>query len=330
MHVPDRIAAFRNLSRQTLRLTKHRLQTKATRVRGKQQQVSVRLLAIPAVQLAARTVAGLGTHDASHMAAGIAYYAILSLFPLILGLIAVFGLILPSETVQEDLFDFFRENLPGYVDELQTNIDNVIGLRGTLGVLSVIGLFWSASAMFGAISRGINRAWDIHIDRPFLVRKALELGMALGVGLLFLLSLGASSILTILSSADVAAVGAAVQFGARVVALLLSLVIFLLLYKFIPNTRTSWQHAWPGAVLAAVLFEGVKSLFVLYLAHFANYEAVYGSVGSIIALLVWIYISAFILMLGAEFSHQYGLMKAQARSHPSHFAGPGNLHRGCP
>jgi len=70
--------------------------------------------------------------DATHMAAGVAYYAILSLFPLMLGLLAVFGLFLPSETIQEELFDFFERNLPGEIDVLQQNIEDVIRLRGAV------------------------------------------------------------------------------------------------------------------------------------------------------------------------------------------------------
>jgi membrane protein len=94
--------------------------------------------------------------------------------------------------------------------------------------------------------------------------------------------------LSILPATDLPVLGAAANVGARFFAFLASLAIFLVLYKFIPNTKTYWRFVWPGAVLAAILFEIAKSLFVLYLDRFANYEQVYGSVGSVIALLVWI------------------------------------------
>lgn len=278
-------------------------------LREKQRQIKGRLLEIPAVQLVVRTAQELGADDATHMAAGVAYYAILSLFPLLLGLIALFGLFLPSETLQEGLFDFFERNLPGAVDVLERNITDVIQLRGAVGLLGLVGLFWSASAMFGAIGRATNRAWDIHQDRPFHIRKLRDLAMALGTGILFLLSLGATAVLSILSGMDLPGVGAASNFGAGLLGFLFSLAIFLAIYKFIPNTKTFWRYVWPGALLAAILFEIAKSLFVLYLSYFADYASVYGSVGSVIALLVWIYISAFILILGAEFSAEYGRMR---------------------
>jgi len=279
------------------------------RLREKQERIRARLLEIPAVQLVARTVQELGADDASHMAAGVAYYAILSLFPLMLGLIAIFGLFLPSEAVQGELFDFFERNLPGATDVLERNIEEVVRLRGAMGLVSLVLLFWSASAMFGAIARAINRAWDIHKDRSFPIRKLRDLTMALGTGVLFVLSVGATAVFSILQGMDLPLVGTAADSGARILGFLFSLAIFLLLYKFMPNTKTFWRYVWPGALLAAILFEVAKTLFVFYLDRFATYESVYGSVGSVIALLVWIYISAFILILGAEFSAEYGRMR---------------------
>jgi membrane protein len=163
--------------------------------------------------------------------------------------------------------------------------------------------------MFGAVERAANRAWDIHRDRPFPIRKLRDIAMALGTGILFSLSLGSTAIFSILSDMDLPGAGAASNYGAKFLAFLLSLLIFMVIYKFLPNTKTFWRYIWPGALLAAVLFEIAKILFVFYLSHFADYESVYGSLASVIALLFWIYISAFILILGAEFGAEYGRMR---------------------
>jgi len=288
---------------------KSRLGDKAKPASDRLQQIKERLLKIFVVQLLVRTVKELGADDASHMAAGVAYYAILSLFPLLLGLIAIFGLFLPSETVQKELFDFFARNMPGATDVLEQNIEDVIRLRGAIGAVSVVLLLWSASAMFGALGRSINRAWDVHKDRPFYIRKLRDMTMALGTGALFLLSIGATTAFTILRGLDLSVMGIGADFGARVMGFLFSLAVFLALYKFMPNTKTYWRYIWPGALLSAILFEIAKSLFVFYLDHFATYESVYGSVASVIVLLFWIYISAFILILGAELSAEYGRMR---------------------
>jgi membrane protein len=272
------------------------------------QRAKGRLLKIPVIKLISRTAAELGNIDGAHKAAGVAYYAILSIFPLLLGLIAVFGFFLPSVNLQDELLKFVGNNLPGATDIMRQNITGIIRLRGILGVLSIVVLFWSGSTMFSAVSLAINRAWHIGKFRPFYIRKASALGMAFATGILFLLSLGASVIISILSrvfnlpTADLIVV----NLGSRLVAFLLILAVFLLLYKLIPNTKTYWSYVWPGALLAAVLFEIARTLFIFYLENFANYQLIYGSISSIIVLLVWIYYSAFIMILGAEFTFQYG------------------------
>ena len=270
-----------------------------------------RLLKIPVVQLIYRTAEKLGDIDATHRAAAVAYFAFLSIFPLLLGLIAVFGFFLPSANLQDTLLKFVGDTIPGAASILEENIPAIIELRGVMSVLGLVVFLWGASSMFSAISLAINRAWDIsRYRRHFFIRKAGELGMVLGIGILFLLSVGTSAIISIVRQAaglpaDLLIIGV----GSWLAAFLLILAVFLLLYKFIPNTRTYWRDIWPGALLAAILFEIARALFVLYINNFANYQLIYGSIASIIVLIVWIYYSAFIMILGAEFSFQYGRMR---------------------
>jgi membrane protein len=281
------------------------------RLKARLERVKDRLLKIPAIQLIFRTAEGAGNHDVAHMAAGVAYYTFLSIFPLLLGLIALFGFFLPSVNLQEKMLTFVGDNIPGATNILKQNITSIIALRGAMGVLSIVIFFWGASAMFRAVSRAINHAWGISRYRPFFIRKAGELGMVFGIGILFLLSLGTSTIISILRGlfdlpvADLIIV----DMGSRLIAFLLILAVFLLLYKFIPYARTYWRDIWPGALLAAILFETARTLFIFYLENFANYQLIYGSIASIIVLLVWIYYSAFIVVLGAEFTFQYGRMR---------------------
>ena len=285
-------------------------------LRAKEERVKDRLLEIPVFVLATRTIRELSDDDATHMAAGVAYYAILSLFPMTVGLIALLSLVLESGGVQAQLLDFFQTYLPGSASALENNIQAVGKVRGVLGFLSIVGLFWTASTVFGAISRAVNRAWDIHRDPPFYLAKLQHLGMALGVGLLFLMSLGTTAAVQVLGRVDLPTVGQlaflendAISILTRPLPFLFTLGIFLVIYKFVPNTPTRWRYIWPGALLAAIAFEVGKSAFVFYLENFANYEKIYGSLGSVIALLVWTYVSAFILIAGAEISSEYGRMR---------------------
>ena len=292
---------------------KRSFKLKSQPVIDKLQQIKERLHKYFFIRLVVGTIQQLGEDEATQRSASIAYYATLSIFPLILGLIAILGLFLPSETLQEDIFDFFERNLPGAIDVLEQNIDSVIKYRGQIGAVSLLLLFWSASAMFGAINRSINRVWGIKKDRPFYIRKLHDIGMGLGVGVLFLLSMAATSIFSILNNLDVAIANFAADFGAKLFGFLSSFVIFLILFKYIPNTKTYWRYIWPGAVLSAVLFEIVKLMFLFYLDNIANFESVYGSVASVIVLLLWIYITAFILILGAEFSWEYERLQEEVK-----------------
>ena len=258
----------------------------------------------------------MGEDDATHMAASVSYYAVLSLFPLVLALSAVIGWIAGSESRQDQLIDFIVDNLPGSEQFVRDSVEGVEKFRATLGVVAVLGLIWSASTVFGSITRVVNRAWDVRQNPPFYKNKPKQLAMALGVGILFVVSITLTSVLQWATSIEIGGQtvssilgGQAFAILLRLPALLISFAIFLTIYKYLPNTRTYWRYIWPGALLAAVLFELGKNLFLWYLENFAQYEQLYGNVASIIVLMVWTYFCAFILIVGAEFSSEYGRIK---------------------
>jgi membrane protein len=275
-----------------------------------------RLLGIPAVHLGIRTFKEMNNDDGPHLAAGIAYYTVLSLFPLILGLLALASFFISPQMANDWMMDFFRQNLPTSTDLLEQNLNNIYRFRSVAGLASLVALFWTASNMFAAISRSVNRAWDIHHDGPFLVQKARHLTMAVATGLLMPLSVAVAAsraFIDDLVPGVVEEIPFLQSIGSMVITSFLSflgaLVVFSLIYKYMPNTRTSWSYILPGAILAAFLFEVAKQVFIIYLNNFANYQNVYGSLASVIILLVWIYYLALILVLGAEFSSEYTRMR---------------------
>ena len=285
-------------------------------VRRRADAVGERLLRIFVVRLFVRTVQEMSDDDGTHMAAGVAYYALFSLFPLLLGLIAILSWLLGSEDVETRFTDFVTDFFPGSEELIDSNIDSVAGLRGALAPVAIIGLFWSGSAIFGAVNRAVNRAWDVHVDRPFHISKPRQMVMALAVGFIFVVSLSTATFVRVagrFGDTDVPGLEVLVGVGIRVAlqgtAFVLTLSMFLLVYKFMPNTKTYWRYIWPGAVLGAVLFEVAKNLFILYLNRFANFQSLHGSLAPVIVFLTWAYVSSLILILGAELSSEYGRLR---------------------
>ena len=257
------------------------------------------------VALGWRVFKELGDDDAAHLSAGVAYYSVFSVFPLLLGLLAISGTVFTSITLQEQFLDYVTESMPGSKEFVSENIEELVRFRGALGIGAILGLLWSGSSAFGAMSRAINRAWDIDKDRPFYVAKTLHIIIALGVGILFLLSSFASVAIELLSnySRDLGLPGHEffLDFGLgnlmlKAVPWAITLAVFLLLYRFVPNCKTYWRYVWTGAVVAAILFEASKGIFMWYLVNVANYELIYGSVASMMVLMSWAYVSAFILI----------------------------------
>ena len=270
------------------------------------------------VALGWRVFKELGDDDAAHLSAGVAYYSVFSVFPLLLGLLAISGTVFTSITLQEQFLDYVTESMPGSEEFVSKNIEELVRFRGALGIGAILGLLWSGSSAFGAMSRAINRAWDVDKDRPFYVAKTLHIIIALSVGILFLLSSFASVAIELLSnySRDLGLPGHEffLDFGLgnlmlKAVPWAITLAVFLLLYRFVPNCKTYWRYVWTGAVVATILFEASKGIFMWYLVNVANYELIYGSVASMMVLMSWAYVSAFILILGAEISSEYGRMR---------------------
>ena len=283
--------------------------------RKKTHAVVARLRRIFVIELLLRTAKESAEDDVTHMAAGVAYYALFSLFPLLLGLIAILSYFLESDDIQARLTTLTAGYLPGSEQLVSDNIDAVVRLRGALSLVSVLGLLWSGSAIFGAINRAINRAWDIRTDRPMYKGKPRQMLMAAGVGVLFAISVGSATVVRTasdLTQYKVPVLTFLVQRVGQVLLQGLSFVlvfaIFLMIYKFLPNTRTYWRYIWPGALLGAVLFELAKNMFILYLER-SSFQNVYGTVTPVIVLLLWTYVSSLILLIGAEISSEYGRLK---------------------
>jgi len=249
-----------------------------------------------------------GEDEGAVYAASIAYYTLLSLFPLILGLVAILGFFLESSDTRARLVDFLSGYLPQARDLISTNAETVRNTRGAAGIIAIVGFLWSAKAVFSAINAALNRVWDVKEQRPFVVRTLQELVMVLGVGACFLLSVGATTGLRLLADlrlpVDQLNDASRTAFGAAsfLLPIVFNIGIFAILYRMVPHTKVAWRDVWPGAIFGAIVFEIAKEAFVWYTMHFGNYNAVYGTLGTAVILLSWAYLSAVIVILGAEIS----------------------------
>ena len=286
------------------------------RVQEISRPTSQRIRGIPGLELGLRVWRELGDDYAVDLAASISYYAIVSLFPMVIGLVTLFTLALEWDAVEGQVFGFFHTYLPGSHVILAANPGPLNDIRSTAGILSAVALVWSSSMLFGAITRAVNRAWDIPYDRPFYTDKPLHLAMVFVVAPLFLASMATTTALQMAAGTDLPVQGYLsflandlINTLARVLPLAFSLVTFLLIYKFAPNVPTNWRHVWPGAVVGALLFDLTKNIFVFYMESFAAYEKVYGAFASLILLMGWIYVCGLIVVIGAEISSEHERMR---------------------
>ncbi|UCF46879.1 MAG: YihY/virulence factor BrkB family protein, partial [Myxococcales bacterium] len=214
------------------------------------------------------------------------------------------SLFLDRAEIESRLDQLLSDEFPGSADFLRTNIEALIDLRGPAGLASIVGLFWSASKMFGAVSRGINLAFGMQKGHPFYLSKLRYFAMTIAVSLLLFIGVGVSTALDVVTQFEL------MQFGLEGTALetlsghLASFVfifaIVFLIYKLVPYERRRWRTLLPGALVTALLFELGKGLFILYLDKVRSLEAIYGSLTSVIVLLLWLYFSARVLLFGAE------------------------------
>ena len=251
-----------------------------------------------------------------YVAGAIAFYTLFSLFPLILAIISVWGFLIGSDVEQTELARKIAEVIPVSTEYIVETVEGVASARAITGVASVLGLIWASSAAFGAIRKGINNAWGIRKTRPFLEERLIDFGLVIGAGLLMVALLFVTPILSFFrEAAGYVAPDVNIDFVfslvSRVVSPVLSFIIFLTLYRFLPNTKVQFKDVWLGALVASMAFDGAKWGFLYYIQTFPVYNVVYGSVGAVMALLTWVYVSAIILLFGALATSRYQGLSAE-------------------
>ena len=250
-----------------------------------------------------QTVEGIEKFEISARAAAIAYYGILSLFPLLLFLVYLGSQFLESEEARIALNNSLVQILPAAAETVQDIVNQTVAIRGSIGLIGGIGLLWSASTLFNALTKSLNVIWGAP-PRPFWRRRVIAAVSVLSIGLLFVVSVTLSALAVIPSAGDGTVISQWLNFT---VGLITTILLFWLVYHLIPNTPEDSRATLGGGILAAILWQVAKTIFAVYLASgLTNYGAIYGSLASVIALILWAYISALILFIGAVFAAALG------------------------
>ena len=253
------------------------------------------------------------------VSASIAYYSLLALFPMLLLLLGVSGIFIRRFELSGRLALVLEHYLPVRPEFIMTNLVSISRAYGKVGMLSFLLLLWASSGVFLPLEHALNRAWGVEERRSWWRRRVLALEMAGIFGFLALLStflVGTRRYVHAWLSTWVAhSLLAVVEFLYRSIFLAatfgITLCMFLVIFERLPNRPMSLRQAFPGALLTALLWEAVRSLFT-HLLPFLNYRQVYGSIGVVVALMTWVYISSAVMLFGAQVSRSlYRTWKAK-------------------
>jgi membrane protein len=251
-----------------------------------------------------------GKQRAPEAAASMAYFTLFSLFPLIIVIISFASIVLKSQFVQDQVLEFVVQFLPVTPDLILNNIENVLDKRGTVGFLATLGLAWSATSMFNILALNIDRAWPDDKSHNMIERRFMGFVILIGVAILlvvfwfFRTLLEVDLITQLLSFFEIPVFettlwGVITFVGPR----FFRFLMFWILYQWIPKADVKPREALWGAVFTTTLTELLTLIMNWYLSsQWMRYELVYGSLGSIVALLLWIYFASFIIFLGAHIS----------------------------
>jgi membrane protein len=274
------------------------------------------------LQLGKRVGSEFGKDDISGRAAQLSYYFLLALFPLLLFLVSLLGYLSgPGSQLRQALLENLSRMMPGSASDLvQKTLDEVVRSRGGGKlILGLLGALWAASNGMGALTDTLNIAYDVEETRPWWRRRLVAVGLTIAASLLVI-----SSLVLVLYGEKIAEfLSAHMGLGSTFVVawkiiqwpavLAIMFLTFSLIYYFAPNLKKpEWHWITPGAALGLVLWLLGSLAFRVYLNYFNSYSATYGSLGAVIILMLWFYISGFAVLTGGEVNSEIGKAAEEA------------------
>jgi membrane protein len=242
------------------------------------------------------------------LSSGITFNILINLIPFILLLLALVGTYLYNDQeVLDHIHAYLRDMVPAFDPKIMSNLMDVIQNRQIVGILGFIGLLWFSTWVFGSLRIALNTVFRVEKSRGIFRGIGIDLLMIILVGSLLLVSMILSSIVTFLQGYQgqiPLAIGPTIQWALKyVVPFLLTFCMFFLIYKIIPNKKIHFKPALQAALFTSLLWEFAKHLFTWYVVHLAQYSIFYGSFSASVILVVWVYYSSTILVVGGEFAY---------------------------
>jgi len=243
------------------------------------------------------------------VSASIAYYSLFALFPMLLLLLGVSGMFIRRYELSGRLALVLGHYLPVSRDFIMTNLVSISRAYGKVSVVSFLLLLWASSGVFLPLERALNRAWEVEERRSWWRRRLLALEMAGIFGFLALLStllVGTRRYTHAWLKTWVASpLLPFMEFLYRGIFIIatfaITLCMFLIIFERLPNRPMTFRQALPGALLTALSWQAARGLFFRLLPYF-NYRQIYGSIGVVVALMTWVYISSAVMLFGAQVS----------------------------
>ena len=239
-------------------------------------------------------------------AAGLAYWTILSLIPLMLGLIAIVGQIFSEYSKQLEITEALLDILPLQSSVIRDTVNEIVHSKEEIGLMSAIGLIIAGRGFLSAIRLGINQTWNPGQHPNFLTRFFQHVGILIGIIVFFVVlivdfdPIKKMSIELITQNLHIGSQGFwefLLSVYSREFIIILSLI---LLYKYIPNQSVAWSNLWPGVITGWFLIDFVRFCFGTTINFAENYSTIFGSFGVLMGIMAWIYLSAFSILFGSQ------------------------------
>lgn len=254
-------------------------------------------------------------------AASIAYYALLSLFPILLLALFILNEMTSDAGQRDTVVRFVFRYFPRQFDFISGQLDAFSRQPVTFGFWGIVTLVWASLGVFNAVTAAVNHAWAVEKRRSFLGHRLVGFLMMVSAGVVLILGLVIASMVRLAETRLGEAFARSSWLDwfsgiiASYVATLLLIGCVALIFYFVPNTKVRFRDVWPGAILVGLLWRVAFQLFSWYAADLATWNVIHGSIAAVVVFLLWIYVSAVILIYGVEMTANYARLQEAARRH---------------